>query len=1177
MNFRKPMSDLIKLAAVVAVMLSSTLAFAQDKSDYSLLWRIHGNGLEKPSYVFGTMHVQDKRAFEFADSVMLAIDDCDAFALEVHPDSLMAAMFPKLMEGQAENTLRKWMSEEDYQEFSQEFQEKSGLELDKVRNQNPMILKEMMARNRRDRTQMSVIVDQHLYGVARTLGKEIFELEKIQTQLDLLDLLSKEQMEFEVRTLLDDEEEYDFFEIENNMLNDMIEVYQTGDVIKIEEFMFGRINGALDSTLVPRNRVMVNSIKSMIHEKSLFSAMGAAHLVGSQGVLQLLRDEGYKVDVVKSKFTGISEKYKVDPERMKWSSFLDQEVGIECQFPGEPILLETVGQVEVMMYLDMSTESVFVLTSVDMRAMSTSRDQDEMINSFAENYKSFSTDGKVKSKSVSRLGYSGVQLELNISGEKTMKIQIVAKDNVYCVMAYTSGGKKYDSLADRYFESLSFFETEIQTAGEWVVVKDDIGACQFLMPAKPQSFVHKEVDPFDSSFDPVPVHMYMYIDVDNMMNYLVAWNDLPNGYYYENGNEVLEMLADEFSDTSELVSEVDTVYIGGMKAVRMYMNLEGQYYTETNILRRGNRVYKLMRQRLVPDERDLPEDGFVDSFKPLPFELSEFSSTTMQPDSTEIPVFKIHEWVDLEKDSYNWYYSSGLSNVDMQVNTMNPNSGAYFLIQRKEYTPYAYFENADSLLSLELDETKGYGDSILQVDTLYADDVNRRILDIKSQSKYSNGLSRKRLWRDGMHVYTVSVFTGEEEMFSSETTDYLNSFKFQSNANCDSLYIPKQDLLLINIESSDSSVYHQALNAMRDVPFEPVHWKRLAELALKPMQDTSFTPRATRAINAIFETDSIPDEAFFRGVFEQADSLFEVRRALTIQLQHSADSNLDLITDFIIEESKGINNLWSFWATLIDSTEYVNEHLEKYLDLATSGKYEDDVIAMLVKLIKKDSTYKARTTEYHPRFLELAEQFLQERKAEIEEGDASFWPSELINSLALVEQIGDQTFLSDYSSRLLSFETSNYLIGKALAAQVRGGMKLRKKDIAQSIESGSGLSLLIACHDYDRISLLPKEWQETDAVHRELVQDYSRDYNEEQFDSLELVDMVNHNDKVFKLYRGKYVWSEESWLSIVGPTEDGTKIEDLSVLISWEMETADMQKDLEVLFKEWDDEHVLPE
>ena len=66
----------------------SLVSAQQPKTDKypSLLWEISGNGLSKPSYLFGTMHVSNKMVFHLSDSFYHAIKSTDAVALELNPD-----------------------------------------------------------------------------------------------------------------------------------------------------------------------------------------------------------------------------------------------------------------------------------------------------------------------------------------------------------------------------------------------------------------------------------------------------------------------------------------------------------------------------------------------------------------------------------------------------------------------------------------------------------------------------------------------------------------------------------------------------------------------------------------------------------------------------------------------------------------------------------------------------------------------------------------------------------------------------------------------------------------------------------------------------------------------------------------------------------------------------------
>src|SRR5215210_7105115 len=59
----------------------------KEKKYPSLMWEITGNGLKKPSYLFGTMHVSSKMAFHLPDSFYLAIKNAQVVALETNPES----------------------------------------------------------------------------------------------------------------------------------------------------------------------------------------------------------------------------------------------------------------------------------------------------------------------------------------------------------------------------------------------------------------------------------------------------------------------------------------------------------------------------------------------------------------------------------------------------------------------------------------------------------------------------------------------------------------------------------------------------------------------------------------------------------------------------------------------------------------------------------------------------------------------------------------------------------------------------------------------------------------------------------------------------------------------------------------------------------------------------------
>src|SRR5947207_906880 len=78
------------LMAVLVMLLYVQFLSAQNNTGYnSILWQISGNGLQKPSYLFGTMHVSQKMVFHLGEPWFNAIQAVDVVAMEMNPDSML--------------------------------------------------------------------------------------------------------------------------------------------------------------------------------------------------------------------------------------------------------------------------------------------------------------------------------------------------------------------------------------------------------------------------------------------------------------------------------------------------------------------------------------------------------------------------------------------------------------------------------------------------------------------------------------------------------------------------------------------------------------------------------------------------------------------------------------------------------------------------------------------------------------------------------------------------------------------------------------------------------------------------------------------------------------------------------------------------------------------------------
>ncbi len=279
----------------------------------SLLWKVTGNDLEKPSYLYGTMHLQDKRVFELTDLIEDKLKECDALALEiVMTDPSGMGMNPEMlgtlmMDGGKK--LDDMMSSSDYRKVKRLVEEsmtKMMPEGDMGFMQNMMInmvIKRVkplyvstLITGGRVNMDMDQPLDMHLQSMAQELEKELISIESIEEQMAALNSIDDEEQAKMLTELVNNIEEADAD------LEQLTIAYQQQNLNLIDSLSngFGETEGEQfeEALLTKRNLTMAHRIDSIYQKKPTFAAVGAAHLVGKNGLILALREKGYTVTPV---------------------------------------------------------------------------------------------------------------------------------------------------------------------------------------------------------------------------------------------------------------------------------------------------------------------------------------------------------------------------------------------------------------------------------------------------------------------------------------------------------------------------------------------------------------------------------------------------------------------------------------------------------------------------------------------------------------------------------------------------------------------------------------------------------------------------------------------------------------------------------------------------------------
>jgi uncharacterized protein YbaP (TraB family) len=283
-----------KLFLVLAIVCWAFQLNAQQTilNSEALLWEISHDSLTEKSYLFGTMHVQDKRAFDFPDSMMVFLSQCKYFAGELDMDEAKASIHPADLLMPPDISLKTLLLKKEYKVVKKVCRKQlSPLERLMVNKIKPVFISALLTESVLKK-EMPYALDEYLQKEASKKGLRTKGLETAEEQMKALETMTlKEQATYLY------EEALHFNETEEAM-NLMTEWYHNGQLDSLylatteDSSMKGEFG---DAILGDRNQIMCDRLIPIMDKGPVFCAIGAAHLPGADGVLALLQAKGYRI------------------------------------------------------------------------------------------------------------------------------------------------------------------------------------------------------------------------------------------------------------------------------------------------------------------------------------------------------------------------------------------------------------------------------------------------------------------------------------------------------------------------------------------------------------------------------------------------------------------------------------------------------------------------------------------------------------------------------------------------------------------------------------------------------------------------------------------------------------------------------------------------------------------
>lgn len=274
----------------VTTVFAQTAAKSTPVNNKSLLWKITGKGLKKPSYLFGTIHIICAADYVWTPAMQKALGESNKVAFEMDMDdpTLQAQMTAGMMLPEGKK-LKDFYTEEDYKKLSA-FAGKNGLPLQMMQQYSPFALVSFLYL-KAVTCPIPASYEGNITGIAQEQQKEIVGLETVQEQMKVIETMNIDSVAQSVLKITDD---IDSFKL---TFTQMLDVYKKQDLPALYKLFLESpdYKDDLQSLLFDRNKKWIPAIIKLAQQQSTFVAVGAGHLWGEQGVISLLRKEGYTV------------------------------------------------------------------------------------------------------------------------------------------------------------------------------------------------------------------------------------------------------------------------------------------------------------------------------------------------------------------------------------------------------------------------------------------------------------------------------------------------------------------------------------------------------------------------------------------------------------------------------------------------------------------------------------------------------------------------------------------------------------------------------------------------------------------------------------------------------------------------------------------------------------------
>ena len=1031
---RRPVHPKLPSPRTVALASSSR---PSPKKYNSLLWEISGNGLKKPSYLFGTMHVSDKLAFHLGDSFYTAIKSADIVALETNPESWQDDYSQSVFFRGRRSTsnllnlyANRWEWPSDHMRITTFAIDRYEEAIKAALAVEPSMINGMLYRTygrQSEDFEEDTFLDMYIFQTGKKLGKRVSGVENFQESEKLV-------MEAYKAMVRDQNKKRRSYDYEGMMTNPkkVEDAYRKGDLDLLDslENLTVFSDAFQEKFLYRRNEIQANSIDSIVKKMSLFVGVGAAHLPGRRGVIELLRQKGYTLRPVHMDDRNSLQKESVDKIRIS-NTFTTQTADdgfYSVSIPGKKFYRFTDWNgMDVVQYADMVNGAYYMVTRIKTNSLPWGHSS-ETVYKKIDSLLYENIPGKILKKApIIRNGYKGLDITNRTRRGDCQRYQIFVTPFEILIFKMSGNGEYVigGDESQKFFGSVHMKE---YTAGNWLTWQPPTGGFTVQMPHTPSLLK-------DNSFGTDRLE-YAARDESTGNDYLIMKVNLHNYSFIEEDSFELNLM-DESYGYSDFIDKQLSHHFASLNGYPMleskYRHKDGSFSSAKYIIQ--GPIYYAVIAHYKNDNANAQR--FMQSFAITPFiyPAPKPQTDTVLKISVTSPIYTdankkddaaegIEAIMQLangagddDNDDYN-FPSFGTRLIG------NDTIGEKVLITHFQVPEYSYKKDSTELWKT-VAGNNWFSDTsfIVKENKQYTLPNGMRCRDVQLTDTNSSRLLLARLFYKNGHFFSISTLTDSLTPRSALLTSFFSTFKPADTLKGESLFTRKTPRFFHDLLGKDSVANKKARRALYQVAFdsldvpliksaiEQLNWNTKDYLSLKKyfieslgtLKDSSIAPWLQKLYWKVKDTTDWQSAILNALLNQRTKASFLAFKDLVLQEPPITDDDVPSVRGYKIPAVESVTlevqkytrrNSSAHWAPLYDSLPLTKVIFPDILQLMNIDDYRTEIMNLLVTMVDSGDLQSADYETYFPKiYLEakqlLRKQMAKENKIRMEKEEAS--------------------------------------------------------------------------------------------------------------------------------------------------------------------------------------------